>query len=1103
MAKAKLKCLKAADLRLHYEGIGQVANLLVNPALAESTQYDRLTGYFTVKSLSAIAEGLSELYSNGGSMRLVIGLHDVPEDLLSATLSSGQFLNPNFDSFAKKFLDDVSALRAGLEKSNLEILAWLIHEKFITVKIAEPLNALSSTIFHVKRMIFSDADGHVVSATGSPNETVSGLEQNYEDLTVHFNWSTPEYTDAHESTFEAIWNNKRPDLRVYDLDPAFAKELITTLDSTRNPLTKSLQKQRPFAEFIKSVRSSAPFQIHSLTNSTLFPHQERAVIEGLSRWPVRLLLADEVGLGKTLEVGTQISALLRLGLVNRILILAPSGLMKQLQEEMALHFGLEFWRWDSGNQTFRGLNGQEYSENNSGLFKKASPSLQIISAQLARGSRKKQTFFQNAEVLPDLLVVDEAHSARLNPDNKGNLSPNLFWKLLDSISTAIPHVILLTATPMQMHPAEFHGLMQILGLRQFWNSYDIYEKSLRLIASPNNQPTLQDSAQLASMLLASMEGLDLWGLVHNEADLILLDALTSVAGQSSAKQATTVQRNFEGYKRLLVLLHPANQLVVRNTRSGLQKLGYVFPERQFKAPELQLTNEMQDFFELLEEYLDNAYGLVEQALDPKYAKSLGYVKSGYKQRLASSLAAAELSLKRRLEKVNSPKHEDIWIQEDLDEESLDIEEDERPSVRELASSPALLHAISVERLHLTQLLNSLNEIVHVKKEKDPKFVKAQTLIEESEGDSQILVFSRYVDTLNSFVKHYEENATEEQINRGFGLYTGGASWVQTQLGRINGGKKEITESLNRGDIALLFCSDAASEGLNLQAARIIINLDVPWNPARLEQRIGRIARLGQKASSVEISNLWYPASIEARMYKRLLERRDLYEVAVGEFPELFSKAITSSIGFDVSDLEGRFEYVANEVNSVRLEAQHVALSKIWDVQTQDISPSRLFISELSKFLDSAEKHFNLVPSPEMKVVNLSDDRLDQLALKDFNSNLREATLLEICCDGIVLGFGIERSKENFEAVESEKLPKLMEAIVGLAPFASNHSGLKLSKEKWAKEGDIHKTFTWLPNFSLVQNLELLVESGSDKHEQRLPLSSSIEFRELCKIWVEA
>ena len=90
---------------------------------------------------------------------------------------------------------------------------------------------------------------------------------------------------------------------------------------------------------------------------------------------------------------------------------------------------------------------------------------------------------------------------------------------------------------------------------------------------------------------------------------------------------------------------------------------------------------------------------------------------------------------------------------------------------------------------------------------------------------------------------------------------------------------------------MLLGSDAAAEGLNLQAADTVINIDVPWNPARLEQRIGRADRLGQQAKVVDVRNLWYPDSIERRMYEVLQTRHDLYRLAIGPAQSIFSDAL--------------------------------------------------------------------------------------------------------------------------------------------------------------------------------------------------------------------
>ena len=98
----------------------------------------------------------------------------------------------------------------------------------------------------------------------------------------------------------------------------------------------------------------------------------------------------------------------------------------------------------------------------------------------------------------------------------------------------------------------------------------------------------------------------------------------------------------------------------------------------------------------------------------------------------------------------------------------------------------------------------------------------------------------------------------------------------------------------------MVCSDAAREGLNLQSASVVINVDMPWNPARVEQRIGRVDRLGQRAAEVIIRNVWYPESIEAEMYRRLFKRGETYKLVVGPAQEIISDALRRALDEDLS-----------------------------------------------------------------------------------------------------------------------------------------------------------------------------------------------------------
>ena len=135
----------------------------------------------------------------------------------------------------------------------------------------------------------------------------------------------------------------------------------------------------------------------------------------------------------------------------------------------------------------------------------------------------------------------------------------------------------------------------------------------------------------------------------------------------------------------------------------------------------------------------------------------------------------------------------------------------------------------------------------------------------------------------------------------------------------------MKHELFSGEIRIVFCSDAASEGLNLQAARILINVDVPWTPSRLEQRVGRIARLGQIADEVVIYNVWYPNSIEARMYHRIQKRLENTNLAIGEFPDVVAKKIRAAI-MDGSDNDN---LGLSELLEIRNSKQVAALEELW------------------------------------------------------------------------------------------------------------------------------------------------------------------------------
>lgn len=188
---------------------------------------------------------------------------------------------------------------------------------------------------------------------------------------------------------------------------------------------------------------------------------------------------------------------------------------------------------------------------------------------------------------------------------------------------------------------------------------------------------------------------------------------------------------------------------------------------------------------------------------------------------------------------------------------------------------------------------------------------------------KVLVFSRYTDTIDALLDEFKILGLNKHYK--YGVYTGANSCIVSGEIEMPCDKNDIKRGLFSGEIRIVFCSDAASEGLNLQAARILINVDVPWTPARLEQRVGRIARLGQIADEVVIYNVWYPNSIEARMYHRIQKRLENSNLAIGEFPDVIAKKIRSAImnGEDNENLG------LNELLEIRNSKQIAALEELW------------------------------------------------------------------------------------------------------------------------------------------------------------------------------
>lgn len=239
----------------------------------------------------------------------------------------------------------------------------------------------------------------------------------------------------------------------------------------------------------------------------------------------------------------------------------------------------------------------------------------------------------------------------------------------------------------------------------------------------------------------------------------------------------------------------------------------------------------------------------------------GFIETMLARRIGSSISAGLKTVERLLQ-YPSPAESD----DDEDDDSED--------------TPAKESSLSA-KLDASQrkILEEIRQLLMSRAEQDEKgaYCRARIMEVKSEG---ILLFSQYLDTIESFAF--------QDWGEPIAIYAGGGKSKIWHNGKSEPTKREaIKEMVRRGEIRVLFGTDAAAEGLNLQTLRHLVNIDCPWSPTKMEQRLGRIRRIGQLHDSVTATNLRYAESVEDRVHQRLSERGKAIKEFLGAYPESF------------------------------------------------------------------------------------------------------------------------------------------------------------------------------------------------------------------------
>ncbi|QOJ18489.1 MAG: DUF3883 domain-containing protein [Phycisphaeraceae bacterium] len=552
------------------------------------------------------------------------------------------------------------------------------------------------------------------------------------------------------------------------------------------------------------------------------PHQRIAVYEHmLSQSPLRFLLADDAGAGKTIMTGLYLREMKARRLLRRILIVPPAGLIGNWQRELRTLFDMDF----------RIITGADARDENP-FIGEGSDRL-IVSVDTLAGARMFARLREQGVLPYDLVVFDEAHKLSVDRGADLRVRKTERYKLAEALAGVtglddawrlpwtVQHLLLLTATPHQGKDYPYYALWrlllpEVLSTPEAFEQYPTDRKAAHFIRRTKEEMVHLSGAPLYPKRISDTLGYDL--------------SQGEVSEQSLYDETTEYMRHV--YNRAKVL----NRSAARLAMSVLQR---------------RLASSTYALLRSFERRIEKLDDLIRQIQQGKLTEEQMVV------------------LQRRL-----AEEKDLLDTTTADEEETKNgrEEHELSEERLLAGVVAAsLADLVVEREQVVNL-RELAKKVHAKGE-ESKFDKLrEVLTQDRFAGEKFIIFTEHRDTLAYL------------INRLGGMgYTG-------QIAQIHGGmdylqRQDEVERFRRphadGGARFMICTDAAAEGINLQFCWIMINFDVPWNPARLEQRMGRIHRYGQKHDPVHIINLVAPSTREGLVIETLLKKLEAIRLSLG------------------------------------------------------------------------------------------------------------------------------------------------------------------------------------------------------------------------------
>ena len=537
------------------------------------------------------------------------------------------------------------------------------------------------------------------------------------------------------------------------------------------------------------------------------PHQITAVYETmLNRHPLRFLLADDPGAGKTIMAGLLIKGLIIRGDIARCLIVAPGGLVEQWQDELDEKFSLAFdILTNEGLQAAR--TGNWFQEHS------------LCIARLDKLSRNEAVQAKLSSVDWDLIIVDESHKMAATYFGS-EINYTKRYRLGELLSRSTRQFLLMTATPHNGKEEDFHLFLKLLDGDRFEGK-------------PRDGVHVADAADMMRRMVK--------------------EQLVTMEGKP------------------------------------------LFPERFAYTVDYTLSNQEAELYKNVTEYVREGFNSADKLNNDKRKGTIGFALTLLQRRLASSPEAIFQSLRRRLERLEDRLREEKLLRrgsalgttqlgdapdlsdediEDLDDApEVELEQAEEKIVDQstAAQTIAELEKEIAELRSLTQEASRLRRSGNDQKwQRLSETLQLPEMFNAKNERRKLVIFTEHRDTLNYLTEKLADRLGNQN------------SVVVIHGGTPRDRRRQIQESFeNDPEVLVLLATDAAGEGINLhKRANLMINYDLPWNPNRIEQRFGRIHRIGQR----EVCHLWNLVAHETRegeVWHRLLLKLQTQRQSLG------------------------------------------------------------------------------------------------------------------------------------------------------------------------------------------------------------------------------